>query len=157
MTGGARPILVIGDVIDDIIVVPAGPIRPETDTLSTIVSTQGGSAANVAAWLGSLGAAVRFVGRVGAGDGPRQVEPLAEDQHPERDAEQQPRVPERRDDRDRPGAHRLHQRRIGQDAAGDGRRQEGRRGSVGDDESLPFPQQGIEGAGNHDRHEAVDT
>lgn len=71
MTGGARPILVIGDVIDDIIVVPAGPIRHETDTLSTIVSTQGGSAANVAAWLGSLGAAVRFVGRVGAGDGPR--------------------------------------------------------------------------------------
>jgi len=65
--GGSR-IVVVGDVIDDIIVVPNGPVRTDTDTTSTIVRRPGGSASNTAAWLGWLGTPVDLVGRVGAGD-----------------------------------------------------------------------------------------
>ena len=64
---GSR-VVVVGDVIDDIIVVPGGPVRPDTDTTSAIVRRPGGSASNTAAWLGWLGAPVDLVGRVGAGD-----------------------------------------------------------------------------------------
>lgn len=75
MTGSRA--LLVGDVIDDIIVVPAGPIRPDTDTTSRITRQPGGSAANTAAWLGWLGAGVDFVGRVGAGDADRHARELA--------------------------------------------------------------------------------
>lgn len=61
-------IVTFGDVIEDIVVVPAGPVRADTDTISTITPTPGGSAANTAAWLGELGVGVDFVGRVGAVD-----------------------------------------------------------------------------------------
>jgi sugar/nucleoside kinase (ribokinase family) len=61
-------VLVWGDLIDDIVVRPDEPIRPDTDTTAAITSRPGGSAANVAAWLGSLGVPVDFVGRVGAVD-----------------------------------------------------------------------------------------
>jgi len=61
-------ILVVGDVIDDVIVVPHGPIRPDTDTVSDIRSTPGGSAANTAVWLGHIGASVEFVGMVNYAD-----------------------------------------------------------------------------------------
>ena len=61
-------ILVVGDVIDDTVVIPSGPIRPDTDTTSTIRRVAGGSAANTAAWLAALGADVSFVGAVGADD-----------------------------------------------------------------------------------------
>lgn len=66
----ARPggILVVGDVIDDTVVIPSGPIRPDTDTVSTIGRVAGGSAANTAAWLAALGAQVTFVGAVNAAD-----------------------------------------------------------------------------------------
>lgn len=67
---GAR-IVCFGDVIDDIVVVPRGPIRDDTDTPSTIRNTPGGSAANTAAWLGALGAPVDLVATVGAGDAAR--------------------------------------------------------------------------------------
>ncbi|GAA1704074.1 PfkB family carbohydrate kinase [Microbacterium sediminicola] len=70
-------IVVIGDVIDDILVTPHGPIRRDTDTESDIVYAQGGSAANVAAWLGHLGAPVDFYGRVGSGDAARHTATLA--------------------------------------------------------------------------------
>ncbi len=60
--------VVVGDVIDDIIVVPEGPVRPDTDTTAHISRHEGGSAANTAAWMASLGAAVDFVGCVGPGD-----------------------------------------------------------------------------------------
>ena len=63
-----RPIVVVGDVINDIVVVPRGEIRADTDTASTIRPRPGGSAANTAAWLGSLGVPVDFVGRVGIAD-----------------------------------------------------------------------------------------
>ena len=66
---GRRPrVLVVGDVIDDLIVRPAGPLRPDTDTTAEIVPSPGGSGANQAAWLAEAGADVRFVGRVGARD-----------------------------------------------------------------------------------------
>jgi sugar/nucleoside kinase (ribokinase family) len=61
-------IVVFGDVIDDIVVVPEHAVRPDTDTASSIRSRAGGSAANAAAWMSSLGAKVDFVGMVGAGD-----------------------------------------------------------------------------------------
>jgi sugar/nucleoside kinase (ribokinase family) len=61
-------IVVFGDVIDDVVVVPHGPIRPDTDTVSSIRRSAGGSAANTAAWLGTLGAEVDFVGVVGLDD-----------------------------------------------------------------------------------------
>jgi len=59
-------ILVVGDLVDDIGVRPLGTVNPASDTVSEIRMTAGGSAANVAAWLGHLGANVRFVGRCGA-------------------------------------------------------------------------------------------
>lgn len=68
MPGPGERIVVFGDVIDDILVRPHGPIRPDTDTPAAIRQRPGGSAANVAAWLGSLGAPVDFVGIVGAND-----------------------------------------------------------------------------------------
>jgi sugar/nucleoside kinase (ribokinase family) len=61
-------LLVIGDVIDDIIVVPEHAIRPNTDTNARIEKTLGGSAANVAAWAASGGASVQFIGCVGRDD-----------------------------------------------------------------------------------------
>ncbi|CAN5127856.1 PfkB family carbohydrate kinase [soil metagenome] len=61
-------VVVVGDVIDDVVVVPSGPIRTDTDTTSTIALRAGGSAANSAAWLGELGASVDFVGIVGEAD-----------------------------------------------------------------------------------------
>ncbi len=64
----AGGILVVGDVIDDIVVFPSGPIVPDTDTRSTIRRVAGGSAANTAAWLAELGCAVTFVGAVGTGE-----------------------------------------------------------------------------------------
>ncbi|WAB82575.1 PfkB family carbohydrate kinase [Microcella daejeonensis] len=63
----ARRALVVGDVIDDLIVVPSGPVRPDTDTTARITRSPGGSAANTAAWLAALGAPVDLVARVGAG------------------------------------------------------------------------------------------
>jgi sugar/nucleoside kinase (ribokinase family) len=71
-------VLVIGDVIDDILVTPDGAIRIDTDTLSQIVSSPGGSGANFAAWLASLGIEVDFVGRVGAADVKRHSEALVQ-------------------------------------------------------------------------------
>ncbi|MGA8988634.1 carbohydrate kinase family protein [Aeromicrobium sp.] len=70
-------ILVVGDVVDDIGVRPLGPVNPASDTVSEIRMSAGGSAANVAAWLGSLGADVRFVGRCGADAVDRHTAALA--------------------------------------------------------------------------------
>jgi len=62
------PIVVVGDVINDIIVRPHGPIAAGTDTSSEIERSPGGSGANQAAWLAALHNPVRFVGRAGAAD-----------------------------------------------------------------------------------------
>ncbi len=75
---GRRRALVVGDVIDDIIVVPQGPIRPDTDTTASISRHPGGSAANTAAWLGWLGTPVDVVGCVSAADVERHAAALRE-------------------------------------------------------------------------------
>jgi sugar/nucleoside kinase (ribokinase family) len=61
-------ILVIGDVMDDLVVRPLGRIVARSDTPADMERHPGGSGANTAAWLGHLGAAVRFAGRVGLAD-----------------------------------------------------------------------------------------
>ena len=66
--GGARVILVVGDVMDDLVVRPLGPLAPRSDTPAHMERHPGGSGANTAAWLGALGAQVRFAGRVGLAD-----------------------------------------------------------------------------------------
>lgn len=68
MSGRSGGILVVGDVIDDTVVIPSGPIRADTDTASAIRTVAGGSAANTAAWLADIGADVTFVGAVSSAD-----------------------------------------------------------------------------------------
>lgn len=72
----AGTIVVVGDVIDDIIVRPHGAIRHNTDTPASIERRPGGSAANTAAWLGSIGADVHFFGKLGAADVQRHTAEL---------------------------------------------------------------------------------
>lgn len=67
-TGGPGGVLVVGDVINDILVRPLAGVTADSDTRAEIVRSPGGSAANQACWLGSLGNRVTFVGRVGAFD-----------------------------------------------------------------------------------------
>ncbi|CAN5325554.1 PfkB family carbohydrate kinase [soil metagenome] len=74
----ADRIITFGDVIDDIVAIPDGPIRDDTDTPSSIHSRPGGSAANTAAWLGSLGADSLLVGSVATADVARHTQLLAE-------------------------------------------------------------------------------
>ena len=71
-------VVVFGDVIDDVLATPSGAIRPDTDTPSTIERRGGGSAANTATWLATLGPAVDFVGRVGVVDLERHTRVLRE-------------------------------------------------------------------------------
>lgn len=63
-----KKLLVIGDVIDDIIVVPETEIRTNTDTNATIQQTLGGSASNVASWAANQKADVTFVGCISRTD-----------------------------------------------------------------------------------------
>jgi sugar/nucleoside kinase (ribokinase family) len=72
----SQRIITYGDVIDDIVAIPDGPIRDDTDTPSSIHSRPGGSAANTAAWLGSIGADAVFVGSVSAWDVARHTQLL---------------------------------------------------------------------------------
>jgi sugar/nucleoside kinase (ribokinase family) len=67
-------IVCFGDIANDVVVAPRGPIRPDTDTLSHIRHTPGGSAANTASWLGVLGAPTDFVGCVGIQDADQHAE-----------------------------------------------------------------------------------
>lgn len=59
------PVWVVGDAMLDVVVVPAGPVAPGSDTPARIEDRPGGSGANVAAWLASAGAVVTFSGAVG--------------------------------------------------------------------------------------------
>src|SRR5919204_543659 len=54
--------------MDDLVVRPLGPIVARSDTPAAMERHPGGSGANTAAWLGHLGAPVRFAGRVGLAD-----------------------------------------------------------------------------------------
>ncbi len=61
-------VLVVGDVMTDVIVKPEGPLVRGSDRRAAIQSRPGGSGANQAVWLGSMGTKVSFVARVGARD-----------------------------------------------------------------------------------------
>lgn len=61
-------VVVVGDVMIDVVVVPEGPIRRGSDRAARIERHPGGSGANQAAWLAALGVPVRLVARVAAAD-----------------------------------------------------------------------------------------
>lgn len=63
-------VIVIGDVMTDVIVIPEGPLVRGSDRRAQITQRPGGSGANQAVWLGSMGTPVSFVARVGARDKP---------------------------------------------------------------------------------------
>jgi sugar/nucleoside kinase (ribokinase family) len=58
-------LVVLGDLVEDVVVELGGPVALASDTPARIHRRRGGSAANVAAAAGALGAQVRFVGQVG--------------------------------------------------------------------------------------------
>jgi sugar/nucleoside kinase (ribokinase family) len=60
-----RQVVVVGDVITDIIVMPQAPVASGSDTPAQIRVIGGGQAANTAAWLAWLGAPVTLVASVG--------------------------------------------------------------------------------------------
>ncbi|NBW73957.1 MAG: carbohydrate kinase family protein [Microbacteriaceae bacterium] len=70
-------VLVLGDVIDDIIVVPKNQLRPNTDTVAKISQTLGGSAGNIASWASYAGADVTFIGCVNEKDLARVTDQFA--------------------------------------------------------------------------------
>lgn len=70
-------VLVVGDVMTDIVVRPAGPLAPGADTRATIRALPGGSGANQAAWLASEGITTVFAGRAGRADRDAQAALLA--------------------------------------------------------------------------------
>jgi ribokinase len=59
-------IVVVGDLMVDVVASLPGPLAVGSDTPAAIEHHQGGSGANVAAWLAVEGADVTFVGRAGA-------------------------------------------------------------------------------------------
>ncbi|MDQ3591063.1 MAG: sugar kinase [Actinomycetota bacterium] len=58
-------VVVIGDLLYDMFAKIEGPVAFGTDTFTPIHAAPGGSGANAAAWLGTVGAETHFVGRVG--------------------------------------------------------------------------------------------
>jgi len=58
-------VLVVGDVMVDVIASMSVPLARNSDTPSNVVTSGGGSGANVAAWLAALGVRTTFVGCVG--------------------------------------------------------------------------------------------
>jgi ribokinase len=62
---GAR-IVVVGDLMVDVVAALPGELARGSDTPAPIAQHQGGSGANVAAWLAEAGARVAFAGRAGA-------------------------------------------------------------------------------------------
>lgn len=58
-------VVVVGDVMVDVVAVPRGSLTAGSDTPSEVVALGGGSAANTACWLASLGAPVALVASVG--------------------------------------------------------------------------------------------
>ena len=63
-------VIVIGDVMTDVLVIPEGPMVRGSDRRAQIRTRPGGSGANQAVWFGSMGTRVSFVARVGAKDKP---------------------------------------------------------------------------------------
>jgi ribokinase len=62
----SRPsVVVLGDLMLDVVLAPAGPLRLGTDVPGRVTIHQGGSAANTARWLAWLGARTQLVCAVG--------------------------------------------------------------------------------------------
>jgi sugar/nucleoside kinase (ribokinase family) len=61
-------VVVIGDLMLDVLVEPAGPLRVGDDTPGRIRVECGGQAANVAAWVAALGGQARLVCAQGSDD-----------------------------------------------------------------------------------------
>jgi len=70
MNDSAGRVIVIGDVMTDVIVLPEGPLVRGSDRRAQITQRPGGSGANQAVWLGAMSTPVSFVARVGARDKP---------------------------------------------------------------------------------------
>lgn len=68
--GEARPgrVLVVGDIMDDVIVKPEGPLVRGSDRRATIRHLPGGAGANQATWLAHFGVKVGLLARVGQAD-----------------------------------------------------------------------------------------
>ncbi len=68
-----RPLIrIIGEVMVDVIAHTSSPPAPGSDAQASVTDQDGGSAANVAAWLADLGVPVELTARIGAdtrGDG----------------------------------------------------------------------------------------
>jgi sugar/nucleoside kinase (ribokinase family) len=76
--GAGRRFLVAGDVLDGVIVGTTASAELRDDARAVIRTRPDGAGANVAAWLGWLGADVDFVGRVGIDDVYRHERALAD-------------------------------------------------------------------------------
>ena len=63
-----KKVVVIGDVIEDIIVISSGERKANTDNPASIQSTPGGSGANFAVWLASLSVETELIARVSSKD-----------------------------------------------------------------------------------------
>ena len=63
-----KKVVVIGDVIEDIIVISNSERKANTDNPSSIQSTPGGSGANFAVWLASLSVETELIARVSGKD-----------------------------------------------------------------------------------------
>ena len=63
-----KKVVVIGDVIEDIIVISNGERKANTDNPSGIQTTPGGSGANFAVWLASLSVETELIARVSSKD-----------------------------------------------------------------------------------------
>src|SRR5256885_11451922 len=71
-------IIVVGDVVTDVLAIYADPLAAGTDSGARIEIAGGGSAANTAAWLASIGVPVTLVAVVGEdGAGADRIEELA--------------------------------------------------------------------------------
>lgn len=63
-----KKVVVIGDVIEDVIVISNHDRKANTDNPSIITVAPGGSGANFAVWLASLGVETELIARIGAAD-----------------------------------------------------------------------------------------
>ena len=64
--GAFRPrIVVLGDVVVDVVLAPAGDLENGTDIPGRVMLRQGGSGTTTARWLGRIGARASLVGSVG--------------------------------------------------------------------------------------------
>ncbi len=61
-------VVVVGDLMVDVVVVPSGPLVRGSDRAASVRTTGGGSGANTACWLASLGVDVSLVAAVGDDD-----------------------------------------------------------------------------------------